>query len=794
MRKAFAFGLLCVVAILSCRSEERETLLNDGWRFHLADSVTASMTADNIPSGRWENVTLPHDWSVLRNFDRDAAPGNDGGYLPGGIGWYKKTIDVKKIPEDRRIKLYFEGVYQKSEVYVNGQLAGGHPYGYTSFFVDITPYLKKRKNEIAVKADNSGQKNCRWYSGSGIYRNVRLIDTPDVRLADQGTFIRTPDLHTAEISIKAENGSKLKKTLTISAEINGVSESRQLTLEAGEEATADLTLSIPDAKPWSTSDPQLYTANISLSENGKTIDSIKERFGFRTIVWNPEEGFLLNGAPVLLNGGCVHHDNGILGAAAFDRAERRKAQMMKDAGFNAVRTSHNPPSEAFLDACDQLGLLVIDEVLDGWRDKKTDRDYHLLFDKWAAVDAAAMVTRDRNHPSVICWSIGNEIIERKKPQAVKDAHMLVEVCKENDPTRPVTQALASWDSDWTIYDPLADQHDIVGYNYMIHKAESDHERVPERVIMQTESYPADAWKNYTMTKYHPYVIGDFVWTVIDYLGESGIGRWYYEGDVEGEHYHRPLYPWHAAYCGDIDLTGLRKPISHYRSMLWNEDGERLYMAVREPDGYNGRIKTTQWGTWPTFESWNWPGHEGKPIDVEVYSRYPVVRLYQDGRLVGEKGMEKMKAVFTVDYTPGSLTAEGVKDGKVMESVQLKSSGDVTDIRLTVDRQRLSGDGQDLAFITIECVDPDGIVNPTAGNLLRVDTKGPIELTGLGNADIKDEDPYFDSSHHAWKGRALAVVRSKKGSGVGTVTFTTSLPDGKPVKKSMKFEIGNRLSD
>lgn len=523
---------------------------------------------------------------------------------------------------------------------------------------------------------------------------------------------------------------------------------------------------------------------MSVKENGRTIDSVNQPFGFRTIDWSATDGFRLNGKPVLLNGGCVHHDNGILGAAAFDRAERRKAEMLKAAGFNAVRTSHNIPSEAFLDACDELGLLVIDEAFDGWRDAKNDYDYHLLFDDWAAKDVAAMVTRDRNHPSIICWSIGNEIIERKKPQAVRDASMLAGVCRAIDPTRPVTQALASWDAAWEIYDPLAAEHDIVGYNYMIHKAEGDHERVPSRVMMQTESYPNDAWQNYRMAKDHSYVIGDFVWTAIDYIGESGIGRWYYEGDVEGEHYHRPLYPWHAAYCGDVDLTGLRKPISHYRSMLWNEDGEKLYMAVREPDGYNGRVKTTLWGTWPTFASWNWPGHEGKPIEVEVYSRYPKVRLYQNGKLAGEKAASEMKATFTLDYAPGTLLAEGIDGDKVMETVSLETAGDVADLRLTADRDTIDADGQDLSFIVIECIDSKGRNVPVADNLLTVSTDGPVRLAGLGNADIKDEDPYFDNTHRAWKGRALAVVRNDGDTGPATVCVTAETGNGGTINREI----------
>ncbi|MDE5673952.1 MAG: beta-galactosidase, partial [Muribaculaceae bacterium] len=311
------------------------------------------------------------------------------------------------------------------------------------------------------------------------------------------------------------------------------------------------TINVPDAKPWSPDSPDLYDADIILSENGKEIDSHIQKVGFRTIEWDAENGFKLNGKNLLLNGGCIHHDNGILGAAAYKDAERRRVRLMKEAGFNAVRTSHNIPSEAFLDACDEYGLLVIDEPFDGWRDAKNDHDYHELFDNHWKEDIDAMLLRDRNHPSIFCWSIGNEVIERKKLEVVTTAHKLASRCRELDPTRPVTSALASWDSDWEIYDPLAAEHDIVGYNYMIHKSESDHERVPSRVMMQTESYPNDAWSNYRKSADNPYIIGDFVWTAMDYIGESGIGRHYYEGDVEGEHFHRPLYPWHASHCGDI---------------------------------------------------------------------------------------------------------------------------------------------------------------------------------------------------------------------------------------------------
>lgn len=741
-----------------------ESDFNRGWKFSLQADSTCLHPDFNDSS--WRKLTLPHDWSIELPFDRDAAPGNDGGYLPGGTGWYRKTLTIKTLQPGKGYLLHLGGAYMKSEVYVNGHKAGGNEYGYSPYYADITPYLKNGVNTIAVKVDNSAQKNCRWYSGSGLYRDVKLIERDPVRISYEGVYVTTPDLTTANIEVSVDNVTPEPKKLTVTAEIDGRSSSETVEIPADtREYKVRQTLSLPGVKPWSPDSPDLYDARITLAENGKEIDSRNLRIGFRTIEWDADSGFRLNGEKLLLNGGCVHHDNGILGAAAFRDAERRRVRLLKQAGFNAVRTSHNIPSADFLDACDEYGLLVIDEAFDGWRDAKNDRDYHEQFDRNWQKDIDAMVLRDRNHPSVFCWSIGNEVIERKKIEVVTTARKLAERCRELDPGRPVTSALASWDSDWEIYDPLAAEHDIVGYNYMIHKSESDHERVPSRVMMQTESYPADAWQNYRKAADNPYIIGDFVWTAMDYIGESGIGRHYYEGDVPGEHFSRPLYPWHASYCGDIDLTGFRKPVSHYRSMLWNSGGEGIYIGVREADGYKGKVRTTMWGTWPTFNSWNWEGHEGKPIDVEVYSRFPRVRLKLNNKEIATKETEKQMAVFSVPYTPGTLLAEGLDDnGNIMESQTLSTAGAPAAIRLTAEDSTIPASDQSLGFITVEIVDNEGRVVPVADNAIKADVKGPATLQALGNADIKDCDPYFDNTHKAWRGRALAIIRGngKKG--------------------------------
>ena len=332
--------------------------------------------------------------------------------------------------------------------------------------------------------------------------------------------------------------------------------------------------------------------------------------------------------------------------------------------------------------------------------------------------------------------------------------------------------MAAWDSDWDIYDPLAAELDITGYNYMIHKHAEDHQRIPDRVMWQTESYAKDTYRNWSLVHDFDYIIGDFIWTGIDYLGESGIGRWWYDGDVPGEHYERPLYPWHAAYCGDIDLTGWRKPISHYRNLLYN-DNEKLYMAVREPDGYYGKIRTGLWTAYPTWESWNWPGHEGKNIEVEVYSKYPIVRLYLDDKLVGEKGIGReteMKAVFSLPFKPGTLKVEGVENGVVKDTKMLSSASEPVAIRTKVENREMKADGADLSFVQIEIVDREGRVCPNASVELEAIVTGPGEMAALGNADIKDPDAYVDQIHKTWKGRALAVVRSTKKAGKVKLTI------------------------
>ena len=748
--------MLLMLGIVVAKADTRSVLFDAGWQF--------------TQNGKTVTVDLPHDWDIYAGPDaKSGATGTGGGWYPGGKGEYRKMF---KTPDGEVVRLHFEGVYQKAEVFINGQKAGQHAYGYTPFTIDITPYLHQDKpNEVLVKVDNSEQPNCRWYSGSGIYRHVWLITSPALHIAENGVYISTPmvndDEATVQVEVTVENASDVERTATVMVG----AESMPVTVPAKGSETDTLTFNIRNPRLWSPDTPILYEVRAMLKEQGKMVDSQLTRFGVRHIYCDSRYGFQLNYMPLLINGACVHHDDGILGAMAFDAAEIRKVRLMKDAGFNLIRTSHNPPSRAFLDACDSIGMLVIDEAFDGWRQAKTPYDYSTLIDSCYREDIHAMVRRDRNHPSIICWSIGNEVMERKDIRVVTTARKMKDAIKDYCCERPVTEALCSWDSDWEIYDPHAEVLDIAGYNYMLHKHASDHERDPLRVILQTESFPRDAWRNWQTVEDYSYVIGDIVWTGLDYLGESGIGRYYYDGDTPGEHYVEGGQPeWHGAYCGDVDITGWRKPISHYRELLWNRDtAPVLYMAVKEPDGYYGTIRETAWSVWPTWESWTWNGWEGKPVEVEVYTSLPAVRLYLNDRLVGEQQSAECKAVFALPYQPGTLRAEGVTEEGLPVSVSLSTAGEPCQIRLTADKSTFLADGQDLIYVTVEILDRNGLVCPDAAIPLTATVKGAGSLLSFASADLKDTSVYTDAHCTTWKGRALLAVRSSAKS--GTVSLT-----------------------
>ncbi len=808
--KKIAILSFALCAWISTMAQSTSTLFDKGWQF--------------TRKGKTTTVDLPHDWDIYEAPNPSTgATGTGGGWYPGGKGEYRKTF---KTPDAEVVRLHFEGVYQKAEVFINGQKAGQHAYGYTPFTVDITPYLykNKRDNEVVVKVNNSEQPNCRWYSGSGIYRHVWLLTMPAMYIAENSVAITTPEVSNkqAKVDIQISIVNEVKRPCQIddvevsfkggnftmtpqSEEMKRIFKEKYSSFNSTGSALCGMSFTIDQPRLWSPDDPYLYEATVKLKEKGQVIDEKTMKFGIRSFSFDAKKGFVLNGKPLLINGACVHHDDGVLGAMAFDAAEIRKVKLMKEAGFNLIRTSHNPTTRAFLDACDSLGMLVIGEAFDGWRTAKTPYDYSTLIDSCYRQDIFAMVLRDRNHPCIISWSIGNEVIERKDIRVITTARQLKQAILQMDNTRPVTEALCAWDRDWEIYDPHAEVLDVVGYNYMIFKHKTDHERDPKRIMWQTESYPRDAFKNWALVQDYPYIVGDIVWTGLDYLGESGIGRYYYEGERPGEHYVDGGQPdWHGAYCGDVDITGWRKPISHYHEMLWKttvdmpehewKDGQMsstpieddgLYIAVKEPDGYHGKIHQTAWSVWPTWESWNWAGSrdpkgaivsswEGKPIEVEVYTKDPQVKLFLNDKLIDTKNVNRsteFKAVFSVPYETGTLRAETCW-GRIKT---LSTAGEPARLRLTPDRSVITADGQDLSYIIVEVVDSKGNVCPDAAIPCEAIVKGQGTLLSFASADLKDREPYTSPKVTTWKGRALLVVRSTQKKGNAQVSIKSTLP-------------------
>jgi beta-galactosidase len=756
----------------------RERLpLDDAWRFQISAPASASDAA--FDDQTWRLVDLPHDWGIESTPVPDAPGGGAVGFFPTGIGWYRRELTAPEKWRGKRIILEFEGAGMNAEVWVNGATLGVHPYGYTPFAHDITKHLVLgARNTLAVRIDNSQQPNSRWYSGSGIYRHVWLHVVDPVHVPSGGVFVSTAELSTARALVRVQttvrNASGAAQRVTVETTLidpNGKttgSTRAEVTVQAGAEARTEGLFEIPAPHLWSPDTPQLYWCTTRLRVDRRLVDKLDTTFGIRTLRVSAERGFELNGRSLELNGGNVHHDHGVLGAASFDAAEEWRVRKLKEAGFNAIRTSHNPPSTAFLEACDRLGMLVVDEAFDGWAKKKNPHDYGVHFKDWWQRDIDAMVLRDRNHPSVVMWSIGNEVYERGNEDGRRIARELAARIRELDPTRPVTAGINGMGKSgrWEDLDPLFAALDVAGYNYEMNRHAADHERLPARVIVGAESYQSDVFSYWEAARDHTYVIGDFVWSGWDYLGEAGIGRVFPPGEAALKHWEGNQWPWHGAYCGDIDITGWRKPVSHYRNIVWDR-GEKLYAAVLEPAPGGGAWNLTPWSMLPALPSWTWPGHEGQPLSIEVYSRHEAVRLSVNGTVAGEKGTtraEQFRAVFDVPYAPGRLEVVGLDGGRVTETFALQTAGAPVALRLTSDRWRFVADGQDLCFVLVEAIDASGVVNPAAAMPVTIALSGPATVAGVGTGDMASLASYRANPHRLFQGRALVVIRAGQQSG------------------------------
>lgn len=759
-------------------ASDRKTLFDSNWKFHLG--IVANAEQPEYNDSHWRVLDLPHDWSVeplsfqkqgitTGPFSRMSEGDIDTGQTVGGEGWYRKELTLAGSDADKRIVLYFEGVYNQSELWINGKKANYNVYGYTSYRVDITPYLNApgTPNVIAMKVVNAG-RNSRWYAGSGIFRHVWLIKTNKLYLDKWDTFVNASELQKKEAVIQfstivhneglQNQSGKIGIKIYSPAGNEVFSTSQDVILSEGTPVATSFSLKKPEL--WSVDTPVLYTAEVSLSSDGEEYDKISVPFGIRTLSFSAEKGFLLNGKSMKLKGGCVHHDNGLLGAAAIDRAEERKVELMKANGYNAVRCAHNQVSEHFLDACDRLGMLVIHETFDQWQKAKREQDYHQFFDEWSDWDLAASVRRDRNHPSIIMWSIGNEVEQRAdEPEGDLISKRLVNTVRKYDTSRFTTigsndfwdRRQFSWDKDsYRIFKNL----DVAGYNYIWWKYESDHAAYPDRVIYGSESYPKEAAQNWNLVEKHPYVIGDFVWTAIDYLGEAGLAHALYL--KEGEHDTQFMgWPWYNGWCGDIDLCGDKKPQSYYRDVLWRE--RPITMAVHAPVPEGKKEVVNGWG-WPNeLVSWNWTGCEGKVMKVNVYSRSPKVKLYLNDKLIGEKetGKENYTATFDVPYEPGTLKAVNSK-GK--EEFVLKTAGEPAAIRLTADRSKIKACKNDLSFVKIELVDKNGNVVPETSLPVKIECTGKGTVIAGGNAAYADMESFRSLTPNTFRGKAVAIVQ------------------------------------
>ena len=777
---------------LSCTVEEeielgeREIRFNSDWKFSRSDLQGAE--SYDFDDTQWRILDLPHDWSIedlppkegvkqIGPFSEESAGGISTGHVVGGTAWYRKHFTLDEADEDKIIKILFDGVYMDTDVWINGVHLGRHPYGYTAFAWDLTDNLNPsgENNVLAVRVRNEGS-NSRWYSGSGIYRNVTLIKTGPVYIDLWGNFITTPrvacDKSTVNVETKVINSTLQDEDITARIDIfdpDGVLvafSEKEVMVGSGESLFLSQEMEVTNPLLWDTETPHLYTAVVELQRRGIIIDRTENIFGIRSVEFSPERGFLLNGQSTLLKGACLHHDNGPLGAAAFDRAEFRKVEIMKENGFNAIRTAHNPPSTAFLDACDQLGMLVIDEAFDHWQIPKNPNDYHRFFDDWWEKDLESMVLRDRNHPSVIIWSIGNEIKERADPAGLEIARALKSKVRDIDPTRPVTQGVSEfWETPgrpWEESAPVFEILDVHGYNYMWRHYEDDHEEYPERVMLGTESFPMEAFENWQMAEQHPYVIGDFVWTGMDYFGESGIGNtWLDDEDIS----FLPDWPWFNAWCGDISVLGYKKPQMYYRDVVWRNS--RLEMLVNSPVPEGKNLIISRWG-WPDeHKSWNWEGHEGADLQVSVYTRAPQVRLELNGEVIGTEDASdesRLTANFTVPYQPGELVAIALDGEEEVARQTLKTSGEPFILRVTAERDTVDASAGDLAYFNIEVLDENGLIVPYAEIPVEFVVEGAGILQAVGNGNPSDMKSFQQPHVQTYEGRCQLIVRSGRDPG------------------------------
>jgi beta-galactosidase len=762
-------------------------LFDKDWKFFKGELTGAE--AAGFDDSNWRKLNLPHDWSiedlpdqkegeVVGPFDKKSIGLFYTSYTIGGTGWYRKSFVMDKADKGKEVSVYFDGVYMESDVWINGHHLGSHKHGYTPFCYNLNEFLNQpgEENILSVLVKNIGE-NSRWYSGSGIYRHVWLRVTDPLNIPVWGVFITTPEVSEKKSKVSAiisvKNNSSVSASFTIKntiispdGKVVTSSEVKEFA-ETGAQIEAQQFLDVTAPELWSVETPFLYTLKTELIAEGRVLDSEETSFGIRSISFSPDKGFLLNGRHVILKGACIHHDNGPLGSVALDRADQRRIELLKANGFNAIRTSHNPPSQGFLDACDRNGILVMDEAFDMWLNPKRADDYHLFFRDWHKSDLQSMILRDRNHPSVIMWSIGNEIRERADSTGLRITAELKGIIKALDTTRPVTEALCEfWETKgrpWSDSAPAYALLDICGYNYVHGEYEKDHDKYPERIIAVTESFALDIFENWKMATEKSYVIGDFVWTGMDYLGEAGIGQVMTDSTTM-------CWPWMNANCGDLDLIGFKKPQAFYRDVVW--DRSKIEMAAEEipPAGKEWMIRA--WGWRREYPSWNWPGNEGRKMKVNVYTKSDEVRLELNGKTIGTKKAEpgsRFIFTFSVPYEPGELKAVALSNGKEVAMRNLVTTGPAKNVQITTDRPIITNNINDLAYLTVELTDSKGNRVTDAALKVKFSVEGEAVLAAVDNGNPRDPKSFQSDSCNTFHGRCLAILRptGKKGKTILT---------------------------
>lgn len=811
--------------------ERRE--IDQSWEFMQGEP-------SNIPGMPKETreVNIPHDFMIEGDVNADSVNGANTGYYDGGTATYTKYIDAPQEWQGKRILIEFDGVFGDTSVILNGHVVGRHHYGYTPFLVDLTSRMMPgKKNRLSVTVSNDMEPNSRWYSGAGIYRHVHLLTAPMLHIAPHGIFVYTDHIVGKDAFVVAEttveNHTAEERDVWVNllfAPIDGEGKAPsqiktggavKVHIPAGSSAVARTRFMVEDARIWDIDAPELYRITAQLADRRpskgeilderEVLDSDWTNFGIRMISVDAKNGFMLNGRTVKLKGGCVHHDNGILGAASYKDSEYRKARLHKENGYNALRFAHNPVAADMLDACDELGLVVINEAFDTWNMPKNNHDFCRHFAGEWKEELTSFIVRDRNHPSVIFWSIGNELPEQGGlSDGYQTSAMLAEQVRALDHTRFVTGALCSFfsgldDEDrgrfwqslmqeaklnggtlnnldskfgreiWNDYtEGFVAPWDVVGYNYLNYHYDEALELFPNRVICCTESKPGQMEEYWDDVMRLPNVIGDFEWTSHDYIGEAGIGkRMYVEPDQAAEaarRMHAAPYPWRTAGAGGFDLCGFQKPQLAYRRIIWGSD--ETYIACQNPEHYGKVELLDRYGWRDCDNSWTWPVAEGSPIRVEVYSAAEEVALFLNGRSIGKKKAGKEnhnKADFALAYQPGVLEAVSYTNGQEVSRDRVVSGGAPAGLKITLDEKTvhqeiLPADGQSLVFAVIEVVDEEGNRIPYAETEVTAQVEGAATLAALGTGRTATEENYTVGKVVTYQGRCLAVIRAGESEG------------------------------